>query len=95
MRKLYETVLILIGTIGWWGFVYPDLCITEEVYEQECEEEQEESAVSEQAYPKEISAGSEMLDAESAEDAGTEQSGWKIGNIRIKSRVAEYLYQER
>lgn len=63
MRKIYETVLILIGIIGWWGFVYPDMCLTEDVYEQEYEE--------------------------------TEQSGVKIGSIRIKSRLVEYLYQER
>lgn len=30
MRKILETVVILIGTLGWWGFVYPELCLTEE-----------------------------------------------------------------
>ena len=37
MKKLYETALILFGTLGWWGFVYPDLCLTEETCEQEYE----------------------------------------------------------
>lgn len=41
MRKIYETAVILIGTLGWWGFVYPELCITEDVCEQEAEAEDE------------------------------------------------------
>lgn len=92
MRKIYETALILIGTIGWWGFVYPDMCLTEDVYEQEYEEEQEKSIDSELMNLGQASVRMEMS---SADAAGTEQSGWKIGNIRIKSRLVEYLYQER
>lgn len=88
MRKIYEAALILIGTLGWWGFVYPDMCLTEDVYEQEYEEEQLMNS-------KQASARAEMSSADAAEDAKTEQSGWKIGNIRIKSRLVEYLYQER
>ena len=55
MRKLYETAVILFGTLGWWGFVYPELCLTEDVYE--------------------------------------EKSEWESGEICIKSRIAEYVYQ--
>lgn len=33
MRRILETAVILIGTLGWWGFVYPELCAMEEVYE--------------------------------------------------------------
>ena len=88
MRKIYEAALILIGTLGWWGFVYPDMCLTEDVYEQEYEEEQLMNS-------KQASARAEMSSADAAEDAKTEQLGWKIGNIRIKSRLVEYLYQER
>lgn len=62
MRKIYETAVILIGTLCWWGFVYPELCLTEDAYEQEAE----------------------------AEDAG-----FKVGELRIKSRAAEYVYQVR
>ena len=95
MRKIYETALILIGTIGWWGFVYPDMCLTEDVYEQEYEEEQEKSMGSELMNLGQAPVRMEMPSADAAEEAGTEQSGWKIGNIRIKSRLVEYLYQER
>ena len=41
MKKIYEVALILIGTVGWWGFVYPDMCLTEDVYEQEYEEDEQ------------------------------------------------------
>ena len=27
MRKLVETGIIMISTLGWWGFVYPELCL--------------------------------------------------------------------
>lgn len=33
MRRIFETAVILIGTLGWWGFVYPELCMTEGTYE--------------------------------------------------------------
>lgn len=38
MKKLIETAVILVGTIGWWGFVYPELCLTQDVYEQAYED---------------------------------------------------------
>ena len=41
MKRLYETAIILIGTLGWWGFVYPDLCLTQDAYEESCEAEVE------------------------------------------------------
>lgn len=66
MKRLLETAVILLGTLGWWGFVYPELCLTEEVYQQE--------------------------DAESMAETGN--SG-EIGRIRIKCRMAEYVYQVR
>ena len=33
MKRILETAIILIGTLGWWGFVYPELCVTEEIHE--------------------------------------------------------------
>lgn len=78
MKKIYEVALILIGTLGWWGFVYPDMCLTEDVYEQEYEEEQMEDFVT-----------------DAAADTESVQPGFKIGSVRIKSRLVEYLYQER
>lgn len=33
MRHFFETAVIVIGTLGWWGFIYPELCMTQETYE--------------------------------------------------------------
>lgn len=57
MRKVFEAAVILMGTLGWWGFVYPELCLTEDVYAREA------------------------------------QAG-QMENVRIKSRIAEYLFEE-
>ena len=35
MRKICEAVFLFVGTLGWWGFVYPDLCPGVEAYEEE------------------------------------------------------------
>lgn len=78
MRKIYETAVILIGTLGWWGFVYPELCLTQDAYEQEPETEKTEENGDIQ---------------ESDQAAGLWEEGIKIGNLRIKSRAAEYVYQ--
>jgi hypothetical protein len=43
MRRILETAVLLMGTAGFWGFVYPELCITEEAY---AVEEGEEEALS-------------------------------------------------
>ena len=34
MRKICEAVFLFVGTLGWWGFVYPDLCPGVEAYEE-------------------------------------------------------------
>lgn len=38
MKRVFEAIMLLVGTLGWWGFVYPDLCLTEDTYKQEYEE---------------------------------------------------------
>ena len=92
MKKIYETAVILLGTIGWWGFVYPELCLTEDVYEQEYEddkvEEETENEMSENSEEETQSSGI----WERIWDDGY-RSGWQMGEIRIKSRLAEYVYQ--
>lgn len=45
MRKVYEAALILLGTLGWWGFVYPELCLTGEAYEEQARWEPEEICI--------------------------------------------------
>ncbi|MDE7334525.1 MAG: hypothetical protein K2O16_20295 [Lachnospiraceae bacterium] len=107
MRKLFETAVILLGTIGWWGFVYPELCLTEDVYEQAYEDDETEANIENKALESEngVSGKSESRIPEGGgeeaypsgvrEYAWTDvyQSGWQVGKIRIKSRLAEYVYQ--
>ena len=78
MRRLCETAVILIGTLGWWGFVYPDLCLTQEAYEQEAETQED---------------GDMALQNQESESKSIWKSGVKVGELRIKSRAAEYVYQ--
>ena len=59
MKKLYETALILFGTLGWWGFVYPEFCLSGDRYEQEASageetEEQESSEMEAQTDGKKV-----------------------------------------
>lgn len=63
MRKIYETAVILIGTLSWWGFVYPELCLTEEAYEQEAETISETETASEirTTFKTEITSKTETI----------------------------------
>lgn len=103
MRKLYETAIILVGTLGWWGFVYPELSMTEEAYVQEAESQEQQA---EREVKEEQRAESQEQDAErkvqKEQDTGCglesigeslAGAGLQIGDIRIKSRLAEYVYQ--
>lgn len=76
MRRVFESAVILIGTLGWWGFVYPELCLTWETCQEQ--EVSESGIILEdftQAFPKAFEGNS--------------------GKICIKSRIIEYLYQEK
>lgn len=70
MRKIFEAAVIVIGTLGWWGFVYPELCLTEDAYEQEAD-----------------------VPESSVQKASEKYEGFQLGEIRIKSRAIEYVYQ--
>ena len=72
MRRVFESAVILIGTLGWWGFVYPELCLTWET----CQEQEAPD------------------DGISLEDF-TEAFAGRSGRICIKSRIIEYLYEEK
>lgn len=87
MRKFYETAIIFIGTFGWWGFVYPELSAATETCVQEAEDD----------------SGTDDSGGQMAEEGSFFREIWetlgdtgvKSGNVRIKSRIAEYLYQEK
>lgn len=100
MKRFYETALLLIGTLGWWGFVYPELsavtetCVQEDMQENMWDEPGEEiqeegTQVQKLGTAQEIRSFAEKLIKELGAD------GIPSGDVRIKSRIAEYLYQEK
>lgn len=132
MRKIYETAVILIGTLGWWGFVYPELCFTEETCGQESDAGQLEtdemarigtadqvgegqreagnivfweadqakpgSAAKEEAsqIPEgdvRINAGRDGGESGDGSIKSERAGGLWLGDVCIKSRLVEYLYQ--
>lgn len=76
MKRFYETAVILIGTLGWWGYVYPELSLTQQAYVQETETDRLTEADVVTGILKELGS-----------------NGIEVGEIRIKSRIAEYVYQ--
>ena len=76
MKRFYETAVILIGTLGWWGYVYPELSLTQQAYVQETETSRLTEAGGVTEILKELGS-----------------NGIEVGEIRIKSRIAEYVYQ--
>ena len=76
MKRFYETAVILIGTLGWWGYVYPELSLTQQAYVQETETNRLTEADGVTEILKELVS-----------------NGIEVGEIRIKSRIAEYVYQ--
>lgn len=103
MKKIYETAIILFGTLGWWGFVYPDLCLTGDVYEQEADGQEEETEISdgidetkaecEMDLQKLVPELKEAGNRQSEGGENTPEEGWQVGRVRIKSRIMEYVYQ--
>lgn len=138
IKKLYEAALLFVGTLGWWGFVYPELCPDGEVYREEVLQEetsQEERAQEEtdknvpelraeeamresrtvERPARKASSGSGTDTPSEGQEApeGQESTGvpgqkdqtalgetecasapvWELGEIRIKSRFLEYVYE--
>lgn len=81
MKILLKTAVVLLGTFGWWGFVYPELSLTQGLYQEQETEPEEETDQAKKGEP-------EKEKALKAEICGTEQ-------IRIKSRLAEYVCEVR
>lgn len=100
MRRVLETAVILLGTLGWWGFVYPELCLLETSYEETYEDAGEAGFVygwhkagadaAEDGAEKPKSFG--VVIAMPADDFGAGEPGREV---RIKSKIAEYVYQVR
>lgn len=111
MKRACEAVVLLIGTLGWWGFVYPDLCLTKDAYEQEyeeyrdcetydgCEEKQSEGEEVTEAFRtfpiNKADAENGSYNKEALTDANKGKTAEISGAIRIKSRLIEYVYQGR
>lgn len=83
MKQYLGTTLLLIGTMGWWGFVYPELCLTPEyceAAEKPEEKEPEIAQIKEWQKEKVLSLPEEEEETE---------------KICIKSRLYEYICQVR
>ena len=96
MRKILEMVVIVVVTFGWWGFIYPELSMVTESCAQETEDVTQEAeakmqdantqAPGEKQFREEVSSFVKI-----GEELGS--TGIVRGNLCIKSRIAEYLYQ--
>lgn len=75
MRKILETAVILLGTMGWWGFVYPELCLLDTAYEEEYDEAEDFGII--------------------VKVPSAELGDISYKEVRIKSKIAEYVYQVR
>lgn len=108
MRRIYEAAVILVGTLGWWGFIYPELSMVMENCAQEAEAEAQETEAEAQETEAEVQVQAEETKAPAEKPfwLGKANSVFKIGeelgstgivsgNLCIKSRIAEYLYQGR
>lgn len=99
MKRICEAAVLLIGTLGWWGFVYPDLCLTEETCEQEYEgaKDYEENLPVNGEMAKSARKIKEINDSFDPKRSLTGKDKDKpaeiSGTIRIKSRLLEYVYQ--
>lgn len=99
-----QTAVILIGTLGWWGFVYPELsAVTENYVQESSDEETNGDACNEEGERSEVKDGETVGTASGEESASFAarlikdlgNTGIKSGNVRIKSRIMEYLYQRK
>ena len=78
MRKAFETAVILAGTVGWWGFVYPESSLVQEETCISCEKDESENI-------------EEYKDADSKKRVV--QKSVCGEDIRIKSWIWEYVCQ--
>ena len=85
MRKIYETAVILIGTLGWWGFVYPELCLTQDLFLRQDAYEQESEAESNGQEDENVQ-GKDIQEQKDDQEGNFWEDGFKIGELRIKSR---------
>lgn len=37
MKQTLRSAILIIGTLGWWGFVYPEFCMTPGEPGKDCE----------------------------------------------------------
>ena len=97
MRKFLEAAFIVVVTFGWWGFIYPELSMVTESSAQEAEAEAQEAKAGRQEESAQTPSEKPLWGEEAAtsvkigEKLGS--TGVVSGNLRIKSRIAEYLYQ--
>lgn len=74
MRKFCEAIIIFLTTVGWWGFIYPELSMTPESAVQEAEVGVQE-AETEDFADTSVGIGEKMG-----------STGIRNGNLCIKSK---------
>lgn len=96
MKRLFEISVILLGTLGWWGFVYPELSLLETSYEETYEEGAEETELPFD-WKKQVAdaTGTEGFPEGYGIVVDMPHNGTAGNKIRIKSKIAEYVYQVR
>ena len=70
MKQFLGTTILLVGTMGWWGFVYPDLCLTPEYCETA-----EKTATDEQTTKVKGWMEEDILGLPNEEDAEEKEKG--------------------
>lgn len=90
MRRFLEAAVIFVVTFGWWGFIYPELSMVTEssVQEMEAGMQDEETQTPDE---KQLRGEESVSPVKIGEKLGS--TGVVSGNLRIKSHIAEYLYQ--
>lgn len=85
MKRILETAMLLMGTLGFWGFVYPEFSLTEENYrtEESCETEDIDMTA------EVCTAGGQYRIIVKEDGMNVFSAGEKIC---IKSRALEYVY---
>ncbi len=99
MRKFLEMAVIVVVTFGWWGFIYPELSMVTESCTQEAEVEEQETEAKMRDESAQVPGEKQFRGEEASspvkigEELGS--TGIVSGNLCIKSRIAEYLYQRK
>lgn len=90
MRKVLEACLVTVAMLGWWGFIYPELCFTADTCQiSEVQDEAEQEAYNEAEYEDilEAAAVRGLVPADFLQQTLTVP-------VEIKSRLLTYIQEK-